>query len=84
MAKKSKIGKLSFRDVVKGLYTSIITGLLTGAYQAISTGGDINVQTVKTTALVGAGAGVSYLVKNVLTNSEDQFLTGEKPQAIHQ
>lgn len=77
MNTNSKIGKLSFKDIAKGIITTIISSVLTGIYTTLQNGGNFDTTTLKTSAMVGVGSGVSYLVKNVFTNSDGDFLTKE-------
>jgi hypothetical protein len=70
---------LNWKDILKGFILSIITALVAGVYQAIQTGGIqftwLFWQPIVYSAI---GAGLAYLIKNVLTNSNDQFLKVEK------
>jgi hypothetical protein len=51
---------------------------LTGFYQLIANGGVINWITIKPVIIAAIGSGVSYLTKNLLTNSKGQFMRGER------
>lgn len=71
--KKSKILRINLRDFLKGLIVSVIGAVLTSATTALQTGtADIKI--------IGSGAaiaGLSYIGKNLLDNSEGKFLTPE-------
>jgi accessory gene regulator protein AgrB len=75
---RSKFLRLNTRDFIKGLIVVIICALITGTYQLIVSGGVINWITIKPVVIAAAGAGVSYLTKNLLTNSKGDFLNSEE------
>lgn len=67
--------KLGVQDYAKGVITAFVSAVLTGVYTALST---IPPHLDwKQIGIVGATAGVSYLIKNVFTNSEGQILAKE-------
>ena len=70
--------KLGIPDWAKAFILTVITSVLTTAYTALQAGSLPDLATLKTAILVGVGSGVSYLLKNVLTNSEGKFLSSEK------
>jgi len=74
---KSDFLTLNARDFVKGLIIVIICSFITGFYQLIANGGTINWITLKPVVIAAIGAGVSYLTKNLLTNSNGDFMKGE-------
>lgn len=72
---KSVFLSLNIKDIVKGFILAVITALIAGAYQAIQSG------TIAFTWLfwqpivyTAIGAGLAYLLKNWLTNGNDEFL----------
>jgi lysozyme family protein len=69
--------KLNSHDFIHGIIVAIICTLLTGIYQLIANGGEINWVTLKPVVIAAIGAGISYLTKNLLTNSKGQFLRSE-------
>lgn len=70
-------GKLSWRDLKKGLITAVIVGALSVIAPA-ATAGTLFTVAVWKAAGMGAAVGlVGYLAKNFLTNSEDEFMTKE-------
>jgi hypothetical protein len=75
---KSKFLRLNRHDFIQGLIVVIFCTFLTGFYQLIANGGTINWQTVKPVVIAAIGSGVSYLTKNLLTNSKGQFMRGER------
>jgi hypothetical protein len=75
---KSKFLTLDKRDFIEGLIIVILCTFITGFYQLIANGGVINWETVKPVVIAAIGAGVSYLTKNLLSNSKGQFMRSEK------
>lgn len=73
-----KIGQLAKSDIVKGFIMAILTVIVTFAYTSIQSGTlPIDAATWKHEAFLGMAAGLSYLIKNIFTNSNDQFLKAE-------
>jgi hypothetical protein len=75
---RSKFLRLNRRDFIKGFIVVIFCTFLTGFYQLITNGGVINWITIKPVVIAAIGSGVSYLTKNLLTNSKGQFMRGER------
>jgi hypothetical protein len=72
--KTAGLFKLNLKDLGKGLLMAFLSALVTSITQAISNGGLPTLEQLKAAALIGASAAVAYLLKNLLTNNEDQFL----------
>lgn len=69
---------ISPRDLFKGFILATLTAIITSLYAIINTGTfPTDWATWKTVLLVGIGAGLSYLIKNFFTSSEDKFLKKE-------
>jgi hypothetical protein len=68
---------LNSRDFYKGLIVIILCTFITGIYQVIANGGVLNWETMKPVVIAAAGAGISYLTKNLLTNSQGDFMKVE-------
>lgn len=68
---------LNSRDFYKGLIVIILCTFITGIYQVIANGGVLNWVTLKPVVIAAAGAGISYLTKNLLTNSQGDFMKVE-------
>jgi hypothetical protein len=51
---------------------------LTGFYQLIANDGVINWITLKPVVIAAIGSGVSYLTKNLLSNSKGEFMRRER------
>jgi flagellar biosynthesis protein FliQ len=63
---------LNTRDFVKGLFIAVITAVITVVYTTIQTGTlSFDWKVISTTAL---SAALAYIMKNLLTNSNDQLL----------
>jgi hypothetical protein len=75
---KSKFLTLDKRDFTEGLIIVILCTFITGFYQLIANGGLINWETVKPVVIAAIGAGISYLTKNLLSNSNGQFMKSER------
>lgn len=75
--KNSGFLSLGLKDLFKGMIVSILTVVLTGLIASLETGTLPSVHTLKALAITGAGAGLAYLLKNWLTNSNDQLLKKE-------
>jgi putative flippase GtrA len=71
---KSTFLNLNLKDLVKGFIVAIVTALLTGIYQVIQSGGVFDWITIKPVVIASVGAGISYIIKNYLTNSNDEIL----------
>ena len=75
---RSKYLKLNTRDFINGLIVAMFCTLITGFYQLIANGGVINWITMKPVVIAAIGSGVSYLTKNLLTNSKGEFMRNER------
>jgi uncharacterized membrane protein len=75
---RSKFLKLNSRDFINGLIVAMFCTFITGFYQLIANDGVINWLTIKPVVIAAIGSGVSYLTKNLLTNSKGQFMKGER------
>lgn len=74
----SKFLNLQINDLWKGLIVAVATALLTGIYNGIESG-TIAFTWIwfKPIVLSSVGAGIAYILKNMLTNSEGKILKGE-------
>ena len=80
---RSEFLRLNTRDFIKGMIVVVICTFITGIYQLIANGGAVNWLTVKPVVIAAIGSAVSYLTKNLLTNSKGDFMkteTIEKPE----
>ncbi len=74
---KSKFGKLSFKDLLRGFGMTTGTTILGLCGNAVSTGVFPVMADFLNMGKVGLLSGAVYLGKNLLTNSNDQFLKTE-------
>lgn len=70
---RSKFLKLNSRDFIKGLIVTIICAFITGLYHVIANNFSISWVSLKPVVIAAIGAGISYLTKNILTNSNGDF-----------
>lgn len=75
----SKFLKLNAADFIKGLALAVITALVTGLYELIQSGWQLTFDwiTFKPIVMATAAAALSYLIKNLMTNSSGQLLEKE-------
>ena len=67
---------LNIQDLAKGLIVTVLTSVLTIAYNTVNAGSlTFDWKAIGLTALT---SGLAYLMKNLLTNSEGEFLGKEK------
>jgi hypothetical protein len=70
---------LNLKDLLKGVGITIATTVLAGIVPVLQSGALPNLITLKGMVIAGVSAGIAYLGKNLLTNSQGQFLTKETP-----
>jgi len=75
--KLSKLWNLNTRDFIKGLLVAIITAVLTFLTEVLQVGGAFDADFFKKLAIAATIGFLSYLIKNLLTNSNDQVITKE-------
>lgn len=72
---KSRFLSLNTKDFIKGLLLSVFTSVISIVYTSVEAGNlTFDKKAIATTALTTA---LGYIMKNLLTNSEDKFLTSE-------
>jgi hypothetical protein len=72
----SSFFSINLKDLGKGIIIAVITAFVTALYQQISAGNVIpTADQLRADAVVALGAAISYLLKNLVTNSEGKFLT---------
>jgi len=78
---KSTFLKLNLKDLIKGFITAIFMALITAAYQALEAGTiSFTWEFWQPIVYSSVGAGLAYIIKNWLTNSNDDILKGEQGQ----
>ena len=70
----SKLFRLNLRDCGKILIQVILGSIAGSVLSTMQSGQPLDFKAIGTGAAI---AGLTYLTKNVLTNSNDKFLTGE-------
>lgn len=74
---KSDFMKLNFKDILRGLIIAVGTSLIGMLGPILNSGKLPTIEEIKTIGIIGAGAGLVYLGKNLLTNSSDELLKTE-------
>ena len=75
---KSPLFNLNLKDVARGLIMTAATAVLTGLLQLLENNGALpTLHQVKHEAIAGIIAGLVYVIKALLTNSNDQLLKKE-------
>ena len=76
--KESKFLSIKIKDLIKGFITAMLMAIVTGIYTSIEQGTfPPDASGWKAMAITGFGAGLAYILKNLLTNSNDQFMKKE-------
>ena len=75
---RSKFLSLSATDLLHGLFVAAGTALLTGVYDLLQQGAAFNWVTLKPVVIATVMATVTYLLKNLFTNSQNQLFKSEK------
>jgi hypothetical protein len=65
---------LNFDDLVKGFIVAFLSTALTGVVATLDSGALPTLAELKSAGIVGLTAGISYLLKNLLTNSQGVVL----------
>ena len=73
----SSLLKLDWYDLVKGAIVASLTAVLGSIYAILQTGLVPTLAELKTICIAWIGAGLAYLIKNLLTNSNGLFLIKE-------
>ena len=75
--KKSQFGKIDLGDLAKGMIVAGIMGGLVSLYDILQSGVLPTKEQLLKAATIALGAAIAYLLKNVFTNSADQFAKKE-------
>jgi len=76
---KSKLGRFNWRDLLHTFIITFLSSSLTGLTQLLDSGNLPTLADMKVHAVIGLTAGLSYMLKVLLENSNGQFMKGEKP-----
>ena len=74
---KSKFLTLDWKDFSRGLLIAFLTAVLTGVINILDTGAVFTLVTMKPVLIAGVSAALSYLLKCLATNSQDQMFKRE-------
>ncbi len=74
---KSKFLTLDLRDMINGLLIAFLAALIDGIIKMLDSGVAFDWIHLKPILIAGISAALSYLLKNLLSNSRNQFLTKE-------
>jgi hypothetical protein len=77
----SKFLEINGRDLIKGLIVAVLATVISSLATIIEAGQLPTTEQWKNIGMMAAGAGLTYFLKNFLTNSEDKFLSPDpKPE----
>ena len=68
---------LNINDLIKGFIVAFLSTALTGLVTILDNGALPTITELKSAGIVGLTAGLSYLLKNLLTNSKGEIVKGE-------
>ena len=74
---KSKFLTLDWKDFSRGILIAFLTAVLTGVINILDTGAVFTWVTLKPVLIAGISAALSYLLKCLATNSQDQMFKRE-------
>lgn len=74
---KSKFLTLDWKDLLRGLLIAFLTAVLAGVINILDTGAVFTWVTIKSVLIAGVSAALSYLLKCLATNSQDQMFKRE-------
>jgi len=78
---KSKFLTLDWKDFSRGLLIAFLTAVLTGVINMLDAGAVFTWATLKPVLIAGISAALSYLLKCLATNSQDQMFKREPVRA---
>lgn len=68
---------LGTKDFIKGFFVAIGASVLTGVQTSLESGAMPDAHSGKVMAMAGLGAGITYLLKNLFTNSKGALMKSE-------
>ncbi len=74
---KSSFLNLNTQDLVKGFVVAFLSAALTGVITTLDSNTLPTLAELRQAGIVGLTAGLSYLLKNLLTNSQDELMKKE-------
>ena len=70
---KSRFLTLDWKDFSRGLLIAFLTAVITGVINILDTGAVFTWETLRPVLIAGISAALSYLLKCLATNSQDQM-----------
>ena len=74
---KSKFFTLDWKDLSRGLLIAFLAAVISGIIELLDTGAIFTWMTMKPVLIAGVSAALSYLLKCLMTNSQDQMFKRE-------
>ena len=74
---KSKFLTLDLKDFLRGLLIAFLTAVITGVIELLDTGAVFTWLTFKPVLIAGVSSALAYLLKCLMTNSQDQMFKRE-------
>jgi hypothetical protein len=74
---KSKFLTLDLKDFLRGLLIAFLTALISGVIELLDTGAVFTWLTLKPVLIAGVSGALAYLLKSLMTNSQDQMFKRE-------
>ena len=75
----SKFLRLNARDLILGIFMALVTTLLAEIIKILESGIEINWVNIKPVLIAGVCAGLTYLLKNLVSNSKGELFRSEVP-----
>ena len=74
---KSKFMSLDLKDFLRGILIAFMTAVITGIISMLDTGAAFTWITLKPVLIAGVSGALAYLLKCLMTNSQDQMFKRE-------
>ena len=74
---RSKYLTLNVKDFIRGLLIAMLTAIITGVINILDAGAVFTWVTIEPVLIAGVSAALSYLLKCLMTNSQDQMFKRE-------
>ena len=74
---KSKFLTLDWKDFSRGLLIAFLTAVISGIIEMLDTGAIFTWVTIKPVLIAGVSGALAYLLKCLMTNSQDQMFKRE-------
>ena len=74
---KSKFLTLDLKDFLRGLLVAFLTAVISGIIELLDTGAVFTWLTIKPVLIAGVSGALAYLLKCLMTNSQDQMFKRE-------